>query len=62
MSNPLEQGNARRAPASQTTQVLPGPDNPSAIGGTVRVTINGQAHCRSCLTICEPGMEVRTDE
>ena len=42
MSNPLEQGNARRAPASQTTQVLPGPDNPSAIGGTVRVTINGQ--------------------
>ena len=27
-----------------------------------RVTINGQAHCRSCLTICEPGMEVRTDE
>ena len=26
-----------------------------------RVTINGQAHCRSCLTLCEPGMEVRTD-
>jgi D-hydroxyproline dehydrogenase subunit gamma len=26
-----------------------------------RVTINGQAHCRSCLTLCEPGMEVQTD-
>ena len=27
-----------------------------------RVTINGQPHCRSCLTLCEPGMEVRTDD
>ena len=27
-----------------------------------RVTINGQPHCRSCLTLCEEGMEVRTDE
>ena len=27
-----------------------------------RVTINGQAHCRSCQTLCENGMEVRTDE
>jgi D-hydroxyproline dehydrogenase subunit gamma len=26
-----------------------------------RVTINGQPHCRSCLTVCESGMEVRTD-
>jgi predicted molibdopterin-dependent oxidoreductase YjgC len=26
-----------------------------------RVTINGQSHCRSCLTVCEEGMEVRTD-
>ena len=26
-----------------------------------RVTINGQLHCRSCLTVCESGMEVRTD-
>jgi predicted molibdopterin-dependent oxidoreductase YjgC len=26
-----------------------------------RVTINGRAHCRSCQTLCEPGMEVRTD-
>ena len=25
------------------------------------VTINGQAHARSCLTLCEDGMEVRTD-
>lgn len=27
-----------------------------------RVTVNGQPHCRSCLTLCEPGMEVRTDD
>jgi len=27
-----------------------------------RVTIDGQAHCRSCQTVCEEGMEVRTDE
>jgi predicted molibdopterin-dependent oxidoreductase YjgC len=27
-----------------------------------RVTIDGQAHCRSCQTVCEQGMEVRTDE
>lgn len=27
-----------------------------------RVTINGHAQCRSCQTLCEPGMEVRTDE
>ena len=27
-----------------------------------RVTINGQPHCRSCQTLCESGMEVRTDE
>lgn len=26
------------------------------------VTINGRAHCRSCQLLCEPGMEVRTDE
>ena len=26
-----------------------------------RVTINGQAQRRSCQTLCEPGMEVRTD-
>lgn len=26
-----------------------------------RVTINGRAHGRSCQTLCEPGMEVRTD-
>lgn len=25
------------------------------------VTIDGQAHCRSCQTVCENGMEVRTD-
>jgi D-hydroxyproline dehydrogenase subunit gamma len=27
-----------------------------------RVTVNGQAHCRSCQILCELGMEVRTDE
>jgi predicted molibdopterin-dependent oxidoreductase YjgC len=27
-----------------------------------RVTINGQTHMRSCQTLCEPGMEVRTGE
>ena len=26
------------------------------------VSINGRAHCRSCLTLCEDGMEVLTDE
>lgn len=25
-----------------------------------RVTINGQTQCRSCQTLCEPGMEVIT--
>jgi aerobic-type carbon monoxide dehydrogenase small subunit (CoxS/CutS family) len=27
-----------------------------------RVTINGEAHSRSCQILCEPGMEVSTDE
>jgi len=26
-----------------------------------RVTIDGEAHCRSCQTLCESGMDVRTD-
>lgn len=26
-----------------------------------RVTIDGEAHCRSCQTTCEDGMDVRTD-
>jgi predicted molibdopterin-dependent oxidoreductase YjgC len=26
-----------------------------------RVTINGLAHCRSCLVLCSPDMDVRTD-
>lgn len=26
------------------------------------VTLNGQAHCRSCQALCEEGMEVRTNE
>ena len=27
-----------------------------------RAIINGSAHARSCQVLCEPGMEVRTDE
>jgi len=27
-----------------------------------RVTINGRTHYRSCQILCEPGMEIRTDE
>ena len=27
-----------------------------------RVTVNGIAHVRSCQTLCEDGMDVRTDE
>jgi sarcosine oxidase subunit alpha len=27
-----------------------------------RVTINGLSQCRSCQTLCEAGMDVRTDE
>jgi D-hydroxyproline dehydrogenase subunit gamma len=26
-----------------------------------RVTINGHTQCRSCQTLCEPGMEVETE-
>ena len=26
-----------------------------------RVTVNGQAHVKSCQTVCEVGMEVETD-
>ncbi len=26
-----------------------------------RVTVNGRPHVRSCQTVCEEGMEVRTD-
>ena len=26
-----------------------------------RVTIDGEAHCRSCQTICRDGMDIRTD-
>ena len=27
-----------------------------------RATINGRSQCRSCQTLCEPGMEVTTDD
>jgi len=26
-----------------------------------RVTIDDRPHCRSCVTLCEEGMEIRTD-
>jgi predicted molibdopterin-dependent oxidoreductase YjgC len=26
-----------------------------------RVTIDGEQHCRSCQTVCQNGMDVRTD-
>jgi len=42
MSNPFQGEETRRAPASQKTQVLPVPANPSAIGGKVAISINGQ--------------------
>jgi sarcosine oxidase subunit alpha len=27
-----------------------------------RVAIDGKPHCRSCQILCQPGMQVRTDE
>ena len=27
-----------------------------------RMTINGKPHSRSCQVVCEPGMDVKTDE
>jgi len=27
-----------------------------------RVSINGKRHCRSCQTICEPAMDVKTND
>ena len=27
-----------------------------------RAVINGRSHCRSCQILCEPGMDVKTDE
>jgi len=27
-----------------------------------RVAIDGRPHCRSCQILCQPGMQVRTDE
>jgi len=45
--------------------VLGGPRGPLCGMGICmecRLTINGRAHCRSCLVLCENGMEVRTDD
>jgi len=27
-----------------------------------RAVVNGERHCRSCQTLCEPGMEVETEK
>ena len=27
-----------------------------------RAIVNGRRHCRSCQLLCQPGMDVRTDE
>jgi len=27
-----------------------------------RASVNGTPHCRTCQVLCEPGMEIRTDE
>jgi aerobic-type carbon monoxide dehydrogenase small subunit (CoxS/CutS family) len=27
-----------------------------------RAVVNGQSHCRTCQVVCQPGMEVKTDE
>ena len=42
MSNPIQGEEVRRAPASQKTRSTRPSANPSAIGGTVSITINGQ--------------------
>lgn len=47
----------RRSPTGE----LRGPLCSMGICFECRVTIDGEAHCRSCQTICENGMDVRTD-
>ena len=43
MANPFQGDDARRAPGSQKGQVVPPPASPTAIGGTVAISIHGQA-------------------
>jgi sarcosine oxidase subunit alpha len=44
------------------TRALRGPLCGMGVCMDCRVTINGKPNCRSCQTVCEEGMEVRTDE
>ena len=46
---------------SSVTGELRGPLCGMGICFECRVTIDGEAHCRSCQTICRHGMDVRTD-
>ena len=53
-----------RAGASCRRSVTGEPRGPLCAMGICfecRVTINGRPHCRSCQTLCAPGMDVSTD-
>lgn len=53
------------AGATCRTSVAGQPRSPLCGMGTCfecRVTINGEAHVRSCQVLCEPEMDIRTDE
>jgi sarcosine oxidase subunit alpha len=56
----LVSGNA--AMRRSVTRELRGPVCGMGVCFECRVTVNGWAHVRSCQTICESGMEIRTDE
>ena len=53
---------AGQACRTSVTGELRGPLCGMGICFECRVAINGRPHCRSCQILCEPGMEVRTDE
>ncbi len=53
------------AGAACRTSVLGEPRGPLCGMGICfecRAVIDGRAHCRSCQILCEPGMNVKTDE
>lgn len=53
---------ARQACRRSVSGELRGPLCGMGICFECRVAINDRPHCRSCQTVCEPGMDVRTDE
>lgn len=57
----LEQAGQRRTRRSVGRQAR-GPLCGMGVCFECRVTIDGQAHRRSCQTLCEDGMEVCTDD